>query len=40
MEDLLRSAAENQAKAWEVIRDNGIIAAWESAGAEINLVCS
>ncbi|MEI3037865.1 MAG: hypothetical protein V8T90_02220 [Victivallales bacterium] len=40
MEDLLRSAAENQAKAWEVIRDNGIIAAWESAGAEINLVGS
>ena len=40
MEELLRPAAENQAKAWEVIRDNGIIAAWESVGAGVNLVGS
>lgn len=40
MEELLQLAASNQEKAWEVVRGNGIIAAWESIGAEINLVGS
>jgi len=40
MENILEIAAENQKKAWKVIKDTNIIGIWESVGAEINLVGS
>ncbi len=40
MEELLQLAASNQERAWNVIRENGIIPAWEAIGAEVNLVGS
>lgn len=35
-----RLAAENQRKAWDIIRNSGVLQAWESIGAEIRLVGS
>ena len=40
MEELLQLAASNQETAWKVIRENGIVPAWESIGGEVHLVGS
>ena len=40
MEDFLNIAAANQERAREVIRESGVVAAWESMGAKVNLVGS
>ncbi len=38
--DILDIARLNQQRAWKVVEDSGVIPAWESIGAEINLVGS
>ena len=38
MDYLMKTAAANQQRAREVIRDTGLEAAWRSVGAEPNLV--
>ena len=40
MNDVLALAEENQGKAWRVVEASGLIAAWESIGAEVHLVGS
>lgn len=40
MVDIRKTAEEYQARAWEVIREARIVEAWQSIGAEINLVGS
>lgn len=40
MQDIIELAEESQRRAWEVIREARILDAWESIGAEINLVGS
>jgi len=40
MEDILGIAERNQQRAWEIIKETGVINIWESIGAEINLVGS
>ena len=40
MKDFLITAAGNEKKAWEIIRETNIINIWESEGMEINLVGS
>lgn len=40
MESVLEKAAENQKKAWQVIKETDIINIWESIGAKINLIGS
>lgn len=40
MVDIRKAAEEYQARAWEVIREARIVEAWQSIGAEINLVGS
>lgn len=38
--DIEELAQRNQARAWKVIADSGVIAAWESIGAKVNQVGS
>ena len=38
--DILDIARLNQQRAWKIVEDSGVIPAWESVGAEINLVGS
>lgn len=40
MEDILKIAAQNQKRAWEIIEETDIINIWESIGAHINLIGS
>ncbi|MEN6338445.1 MAG: nucleotidyltransferase domain-containing protein [Phycisphaerales bacterium] len=40
MSDVRKIAEEQQARAWDVVRDARIVEAWKSVGAEINLVGS
>ncbi|MBP7049956.1 MAG: nucleotidyltransferase domain-containing protein [Phycisphaerae bacterium] len=40
MKDVRRIAQEQQARAWEVIREARVMEAWQSTGAQINLVGS
>jgi len=40
MKDIRRVAGEQQARAWEVVREAGIVEAWQSIGAQVNLVGS
>lgn len=38
--EILNIAARNQKKAHEIIKESGVVEAWQSAGAELNLVGS
>ena len=38
--NILDIARLNQQKAWKIVENSGIIQAWESIGAEVNLVGS
>lgn len=38
--DILEIAKQNQEKAWKVVENSGVVKAWESIGAEVNLVGS
>lgn len=38
--DIFDIARQNQQKAWEIVENSGIIPAWKSIGAEVNLVGS
>ena len=40
MQNILEIAESNQKRAFEVIKDSGVIEAWQSIGAEINLIGS
>jgi hypothetical protein len=40
MEDVHEQARADQARAWEVIRETGVVEIWRDLGAEINLVGS
>ena len=40
MNQIEKIAAENQQKAWDIIRDTGVIDIWHTAGATVNLVGS
>jgi hypothetical protein len=40
MEDVRKIADQQQARAWEVVREARIVEAWQSIGAQINLVGS
>ncbi len=40
MVDVRKIAKEQQARAWEVVRDARIVEAWQSIGAQVNLVGS
>lgn len=38
--DILEIAKQNQEEAWKVVENSGVVKAWESIGAEVNLVGS
>lgn len=38
--DILELAKQNQEEAWKVVENSGVVKAWESIGAEVNLVGS
>lgn len=38
--DILEIAKQNQEEAWKVVEKSGVVKAWESIGAEVNLVGS
>ncbi|MEN6578559.1 MAG: phosphoglycerate mutase family protein [Phycisphaerales bacterium] len=40
MKDVRKIAKEQQARAWEVVREARVVEAWQSIGAQINLVGS
>ena len=40
MDNLLKISKQNQKRAWDIIRETQIIEAWESFGAQVNLVGS
>lgn len=40
MKSVLEKAAENQKKAWQIIKETDIINIWESIGAKVNLIGS
>ena len=37
--NILDMAWQNQQEAWKVVENSGIIPAWKSIGAEVNMVC-
>ena len=40
IENILKTAADNQKRAWQAIEQSGVIRCWESIGAKVNLVGS